>query len=158
MSTFVSPTLSLTSPTMTIPSSTLTKIVIPDLVSHCTFALRCNRHRKKATVESKKWLFRGDNLSVSKQHAYHGLKAGLLTSMCYPDAGFPQLRVCCDFMNYLFHIDNLADDMDNRTTKATADVVLNSLYHPTTWNSSARIGKMTREYGSFTSVSTQPKS
>jgi hypothetical protein len=36
---------------------------------------------------------------LKKRRSFHGLKAGLLTSMCYPDAGYPQLRVCCDFMN-----------------------------------------------------------
>ena len=66
--------------------------------------------------------------------------------MCYPDAAYPQLRVVNDFLTYLFHIDNLSDDMDTKGTKATADAVLNSLYHPHTWRSPARIGKMTREY------------
>lgn len=36
--------------------------------------------------------------------------------------------------------------MDNRGTSATADVVLNSLYHPYTDRSPARLGRMTREY------------
>ena len=121
------------------------KIVIPDLVSHCTFELRVNRHRKIASAQSKRWLFRGDNLTGKKRDAYHGLKAGLLTSMCYPNAGAPQLRVCCDFMNYLFHLDNLSDDMDNRGTKSTADVVLNALYNPK-MRQTKRVGKMTKEY------------
>ncbi|KAF4583483.1 Sesquiterpene synthase 2 [Pleurotus pulmonarius] len=121
------------------------KIVIPDLVSHCTFELRVNRHRKIASAQSKRWLFRGDNLTGKKRDAYHGLKAGLLTSMCYPNAGFPQLRVCCDFMNYLFHLDNLSDDMDNRGTKSTADVVLNALYNPK-MHQTKRVGKMTKDY------------
>jgi hypothetical protein len=63
--------------------------------------------------------------------------------MCYPDAGCPQLRVCNDFLTYLFHLDNLSDDMDDRSTKTTADVVLNALYHPHTDRSPARVGKMT---------------
>jgi hypothetical protein len=39
----------------------------------------------------------------------------------------------------------VSDDMDTRGTRATADVVLNSLYHPHTYRSPARVGKMTRE-------------
>src|SRR5882762_5964595 len=80
-------------------ASTCTKIILPDLVSHCTFDIKINRHRKQAAAASKKWLFRGDNLTLKKHRSFHGLKAGLLTSMCYPNAGYPQLRVCCDFMN-----------------------------------------------------------
>ena len=96
-------------------------------------------------METKKWLFKGDNLRGKKRDTYHGLKAGLLTSMCYPNAGCPQLRVCNDFLTYLFHLRNLSDDIDNRGTLVTADVVLNSLYHPHSFRSPARVGKMTRE-------------
>ncbi|KZP15764.1 terpenoid synthase [Athelia psychrophila] len=123
-----------------------TKILLPDLVSHCNFAIRVNRHRKQAASASKRWLFRGDNLSSKKRQAFHGLKAGLLTSMCYPNAGYPQLRVCCDFMNYLFHLDNLSDDMDRNGTQTIADTVLNSLYHPTSYHSSSRVSRMTKDY------------
>jgi len=124
----------------------LTKIILPDLVSHCKFDIRVNRHRKQITSETKRWLFKGDNLKGKKRDAFHGLKAGLLSAICYPDAGCPQLRLVNDFLTYLFHLDNLSDDMDNRGTRATADVVLNSLYHPYTSRSQARVGKMTREY------------
>ncbi|KAJ7682965.1 isoprenoid synthase domain-containing protein [Mycena rosella] len=123
-----------------------TKFVLPDLVSHCTFPIRVSRHRKQITVETKKWLFKGDNLSGKVRAKFHGLKAGTLTAMCYPHAGAPQLRVCNDFLTYLFHLDNLSDDMDTRGTQTTADVVLNSLYHPHTYRSPARVGKMTRDF------------
>lgn len=126
--------------------STAKKFILPDLVSHCAFELRINRHRKKVTSATKKWLFKGGNLIGKKRDAYHGLKAGLLTAMCYPNAGAPQLRVCNDFLTYLFHLDNLSDVMDNRGTSTTADVVLNSLYHPFTYRTSSRVGRMTKEY------------
>ncbi|EGO03766.1 hypothetical protein SERLA73DRAFT_175395 [Serpula lacrymans var. lacrymans S7.3] len=128
--------------TSTYPS----KIIIPDLVSHCTFPIRISRHHKEASKESKQWLFIGDNSNEKTRRAFHGLKAGKLTSMCYPDAGYPQLLVCCEFMNYLFHLDNLSDDMDNRGTRTVADVVLNSLYHPHTYQAKTRISKMTKDY------------
>ncbi|KAJ7666107.1 isoprenoid synthase domain-containing protein [Mycena polygramma] len=126
--------------------ATATKFVLPDLVSHCTFPIHVSRHRKQVTTETKKWLFKGDNLQGKIRDRFHGLKAGTLTAMCYPDAGCPQLRVCNDFLTYLFHLDNLSDDMDDRSTVSTADVVLNSLYHPHTFQSPARVGKMTRDF------------
>ncbi|CCM03258.1 uncharacterized protein FIBRA_05385 [Fibroporia radiculosa] len=127
-------------------SSAPTKFVMPDLVSHCTIPVRCNRHWKQASVESKRWLFRGGNLSQRKRDAFHGLKAGYLTSMCYPLAGYPQLRVSCDFMNYLFHLDNISDEMNDRGTLGTANTVLNTLYNPHTSRPDSRVGKMTRDY------------
>lgn len=120
------------------------KFILPDLVSHCNFPLRCNRHKRRITGETKRWLFKGDNLTGRARDKYHGLKCGLLTAMCYPDAAYPQLRLCNDFLTYLFHLDNLSDDMDNRGTRSVANVVLNNLYHPYHY-SPERIGKMTRE-------------
>ncbi|KAF9450305.1 terpenoid synthase [Macrolepiota fuliginosa MF-IS2] len=118
--------------------------ILPDLVSHCDFKLKISRHRKQVTVETKQWLFQGDNVVGAKREAYHGLNAGLLTAMTYPDAACPQLRVCNDFLTFLFHLDNLSDDMDNRGTRSVADVVLNSLYHPYSSHFPVRIGRMTR--------------
>lgn len=131
-------------PTPTSPSPK--SFILPDLVSHCDFKLRVSRHRKQVTVETKKWLFQGDCLDTNRRKAFHGLNAGLLTAMTYPDAACPQLRVCNDFLTFLFHLDNLSDDMDNRGTRNVADVVLNSLYHPFSYHSPARIGRMTRQY------------
>lgn len=37
--------------------------LVPNLFSSFHFALKCNRHRKQASSESKTWLFRGDHLS-----------------------------------------------------------------------------------------------
>ncbi len=105
----------------------LKKFMIPDLVSHCTFTLRTNRHRKQTTVKTKKWLFKDGNLLGRKRDSYHGLNAGLLTAMCYPDAACPQLRVCNDFLTYLFHLDNLSDDMDNRGTLSVLGALLQGL-------------------------------
>jgi hypothetical protein len=121
----------------------LTKIVLPDLVSYCTFDMKINPHCKQAMADSSEWLLQGDSLNQQKRQAFHGLKAGLLSSICYPDSSYPQLRVCCDFTNYLFHFDDLSDDMDNRDTKTAADVVFNSLYHPYSYQPTTRIGKMT---------------
>ena len=129
-------------PITSVAPSPSTKIIIPDLVSHCDFPLRNNRHRKQATVECKQWLFRGGNLSERKRTAFHGLKAGLLTAMCYPNAAYPQLRVCCDFMNWLFHLDNISDDMNEFGTSRTAVDIMNTLYHPDSYTPVSPEGKL----------------
>lgn len=45
----------------------------------------------------------------------------------------------------LFHLDNLSDDMDTVGTQTTANVVMNTLYHPNTYSSATRVGIMTKE-------------
>ncbi|KAF5343425.1 hypothetical protein D9758_011853 [Tetrapyrgos nigripes] len=122
-----------------------TKFLFPDLVSHCNFPINHSRHRKQVTVETKRWIIKGDNLSARKQEKLHGLKAGTLAALCYPDAAYPQLRVCNDFLTYLFHLDDLIDDMEDRSATAQADVVNNVLYHPNQ-HPSTRVGKMTKDF------------
>jgi len=132
----------------TVPSSSHNipvTVVLPDLVSPCTFTLRFNRHAKHASAASKKWLFCGDNLSATTRRDFHGLKCGLLASMCYPDVAYPQLRVACDFMTYLFHLDDLSDDMDTLGTRSIADVIMNTLHHPFIPRAASRLGTLAKE-------------
>ena len=133
-------------------SSSSDKIIIPDLVSHCTFQLRQNPHGKKVGTASEHWLTRNGNLSHKKQKALHGLKCGLLTAMCYPDCPEYELRVCCDYLNYLFHLDNISDGMMRAGTEELADTVMNALWFPDRYMpteeqpaSEGSAGKMARE-------------
>ncbi|KAF8137234.1 isoprenoid synthase domain-containing protein [Boletus edulis] len=128
-------------------SRSLTTIQLPDLVSHCTFDLHTDRNHKLVSIESKRWIFNGDpNLDEVARRAFHGLKAGKLAAMCYANAGYHQLRVCSDFLNWLFHLDNLSDDMDDRGIDNVANVVMNSIHHPHTYRCSARLNRMTRDF------------
>jgi hypothetical protein len=86
------------------PAPSTSKILVPDLVSHCEFKLRLNPNVHEAATASEKWMIEGGKVSAQKAADFKGLKAGLLTSMCYPDAPLDELRVCCDFMYYLFHL------------------------------------------------------
>jgi len=65
--------------------------------------------------------------------------------MCYPYADFDQLRVCCDFMNYLFHLDDISDDMTHMDTRSVANDVMNALYYPEIDDTNTRVSTLTRE-------------
>ncbi|TDL18758.1 terpenoid synthase [Rickenella mellea] len=127
------------------PSASEDSFILPDLVSHCKFPLSISPYSKKVGTTSHSWLVRGGNLSIKKEKANLGLKGGLLTAMTYPDAPRHELRVCCDFLTYLFHLDNISDCMDDEGANRTADVVMNSLYHSRTYHTSSRVGKMTKD-------------
>lgn len=51
-------------------------IIIPDLVSHCDFSIRCNPKVDTAVEESKAWLFEHGQLGERRKNAFRGLKAG----------------------------------------------------------------------------------
>jgi hypothetical protein len=72
-----------------------------------------------------------------------------LTCACYPLAPLHKLRVCCDFMNWLFHLDDVSDDMDDKNTITIGDEVMTTYLHPDTYNPQTHVGKLTKRYVSF---------
>lgn len=121
------------------------KFVLPDLVSHCTYPLRVSPHSFPVSRASEKWLLSGANFTdPNRTAAFMGLKAGELTAMCYPDADADRLRVCSDFMNFLFNLDDWSDEFDARGTYGLGDCVMKTLRHPDTYKSDKMVGKMAR--------------
>jgi len=133
------------SQTVTYCLSAKATALIPDLASSCNLELHFNRHGRRVAKASKRWLFRGGKLNDRTRQDFQGLKCGLLASACYPDAAYSQLLVACDFMNYLFHLDNLSDDMEAHDTRSMADTIMNVLHHPFTHPTTSNLAKLTRE-------------
>lgn len=104
---------------------------IPDLVSHCDFTLSYNLHGDVVAMESDRWLDAGcPELTLKARKALYGLHAGELVAFCYTTCDAYRLRVVTDFMNYLFHLDNISDGMMTNEADALADVVMNALWLP----------------------------
>lgn len=104
---------------------------LPDLVSHCNFPLTYNPHGDAVARESDKWLDEGSpELTPKKRAALYGLHAGELTAYCYISCDAHRLRVVSDFMNYLFHLDNISDGMMTREADVLSDIVMNALWFP----------------------------
>lgn len=121
-----------------------TKILIPDLVSDCPFSLRLNPGGANAGASSDAWLAALGGFGSKQRVRLHGLKCGLLSAMTYPYAPAYQLRTVCDFLSYLFHLDDLSDGMDKIGALGTRKVVLASMCDPT-FDSGTRMGRMARE-------------
>ena len=92
--------------------------------------------------DSDRWLDLGcPELTPKKRAALYGLKAGELTAYCYTTCSAERLRVVSDFMNYLFHLDNISDGMMKRETDVLADAVMNALWLPETYKPTKAPGK-----------------
>ncbi|KZT69831.1 terpenoid synthase [Daedalea quercina L-15889] len=105
--------------------------VLPDLVSHCPFPLTRHAHAEAVAAASDKWLDEGcPELLPKKRAALYGLKSGILTAHCYPDADDERLRVVADFLVYLFHLDNISDKLAVHGTEQLANVVMNAHWLP----------------------------
>lgn len=128
--------------------------ILPDLVSHCDFPLTYNPHGDEQAALSDRWLDKGcPELSPKARRALYGLKAGELTAFCYPSCDAEHLRVVDDFMNYLFHLDNISDGMMESDTMVLSDTVMNALWYPEAYRPSKEqpveeisAGKLAREY------------
>ena len=120
-------------------ASVPTKILLPDLITYCNLPARKNRHGKRADRECNLWFLRHAPVTDDEtRRAIRGVKAGLLSSYCLPRAGYPQLRVCSDFMSWVFHFDDVTDEMSERGLTCVASDVMNMFWHtetyaPTTW-------------------------
>ncbi|PPQ86910.1 hypothetical protein CVT25_009796 [Psilocybe cyanescens] len=106
-----------------------TSFRLPDLVSHCKFALSYHVNGDEIAQQSVDWLDSNcPDLNLKQRRALRGLQAGELTAYCYHTASAERLRVVSDFMNYLFHLDNISDGMMTRETNVLADSVMNALW------------------------------
>jgi hypothetical protein len=70
------------------------------------------------------------HFTPKKVAAMHGLQAGQLTAYCYNNCSSDRLRVVGDFMNYLFHLDNVSDGYLARDAAGLADWVMNAFEWP----------------------------
>nr|GAT50561.1 predicted protein [Mycena chlorophos] len=135
-----------------------TSFDMPDLVGHCTYDLFYNPEGDPTAAQSVHWLDSNCPILNAKQRvALKGLKAGELTAHCYYTAPPDRLRVISDFMNYLFHLDNISDGMMTRDTEVLSDAVMNALefphfYRPTTFRGKEQpadelnAGKLARDF------------
>ncbi|TFY74596.1 hypothetical protein EWM64_g9415 [Hericium alpestre] len=120
---------------LALPSSSksmhVSSFTLPDLVSHCTFPLTYHPAGDAVAKDSLAWLlsFTG-HLSARKRGKMAHLLAGELTAYCYPNCPAFELRVVSDFMNYLFHLDDVSDGLIARDAGGLGRRVMHALEHP----------------------------
>ncbi|KAI0654383.1 terpenoid synthase [Cubamyces menziesii] len=128
-------------------------ILLPDLISHCSFPLRRNPHHVLASAESKLWLLAQCGLNEEKRKTFRGLKGGLLAAIGYPLAGCDQLRVCCDWINLLFHLDDICDEMGDEEAIDTAAEIIGVLCET---QPTSIVGRLTQSFWSRVSSTASP--
>ena len=94
--------------------------------------------------QSEEWLLSMANFSEKQTKKFLTLNAGLLSGMCYIDCTFDELRVCTDFMNFLFTLDDWTDEFDTKGTRGLAECVMNTLYYPHSYHSDTAAHRLTK--------------
>ncbi len=116
----------------------------PDFISPVPYPLRCHAQEKEVSRESEEWLINLANFSEKQLSKFRGLNGGLLSCMCYIECSFDEARVCADYMNYLFTLDDWTDEFDTTGTRGIAECVMNTLYHPYTYHSDTVAHRLTK--------------
>lgn len=119
-----------------------TQFILPDLVSHCTYPLSVNDNCYLVARSSEKWLLKGANHKPRRAAKFMGLKAGELTAACYPEADEFSLRVCVDFMNWLFNMDDWLDEFDVGGTVGMRECVMGAMKDPFNFKTDKAAGKL----------------
>ena len=118
--------------------------VLPDLQAICKWRSAFNPHHEEAKAASTKWV---QSFGVFKGKKLQFFLAGgseLLCSYVYHYAGPEQLRTACDFVNWLFTIDEISDDQGGDGARATGSTVLRAL-KDANFDDGSILCKMTKE-------------
>ena len=126
----------------TVPDSEPAGFILPDLISDCHYPLRLNPHSYLVSRASEQWLLNGARLAEPRITKFMGLHAGELTAACYPEADAFHLRVCSDFMNWLFNMDDWLDEFDLDGTWGMRECCMSALRDPINFQTEKHGGKM----------------
>ena len=117
------------SPTLTVLEPNF--IVLPDLVAHCPFSPTFHDDGDAVAAESLNWILTSSpHFTLNKVAAMHGLKAAELTAYCYNNCPSGRLRVASDFMNLLFHLDDVSDGYLARDAEGFAHMIMDTFERP----------------------------
>jgi len=130
----------------TIPDSEPSEFMLPDLFSDCQYPLRLNPYCYPVSRASEQWLLNETSLAEPKITKFMGLHAGELTAACYPDADAFHLRVCSDFMNWSFSIDDWLDEFDVDGTFGIRDCCISAFRDPINFQTEKLAAKMCKSY------------
>ena len=120
------------------------QFTLPDLHSMCPLEVATNIHYESAGKESRDWIDSFKVFRDEKHAAFIASDNELLVAHAYPTAPRDRLRVCCDFINALFVVDEISDMQDGDGALTTGMIYLNVLKDPT-WDDGSKLAQISRE-------------
>ncbi|KAF9237780.1 isoprenoid synthase domain-containing protein [Melanogaster broomeanus] len=133
--------------TSTRPSELLpASFILPDLVSDFPYPLRINPHSNDVVCASEQWLIEGVRLVEPHATKFMGFKAGTLCAFAYPNADASHLRVCADFMNWFFEMDDWLEEFDVDDTLGMRDSCIGAFRDPIDFQTEKLSAKMAKSF------------
>jgi len=110
----------------------------------CPLKDATNPHHKAAAAESRAWMNSFEVFSDEKRAEFIAGSNELLVSHTYPSASHERFRICCDFINTLFVVDEISDMQNGKDALHTGMIYLNVLKDPS-WDDGSKLAQITRE-------------
>ncbi|KAG1725838.1 isoprenoid synthase domain-containing protein [Suillus lakei] len=119
--------------------------IFPNLLDDFQYPLRQNPHCDPVSRASEQWLLNGARLVEPESTAFLQMDAGALTAACYPDADALHFRVCVDFLNFIFTIDDWMEFgiIDARGARESC---ISALRDPINFHTEELAAKMCKSY------------
>jgi hypothetical protein len=127
-------------------SSAVVQYTLPDLFSLCPFDLsKPNPYLQECRAESRAWVSRF-NVYNEKQHSImEKSQSEVLCALTYPYAGREGFRTTCDFLNLLFVLDLLSDEMNGKDANGACEILYEVMADPD-FEHESNLAKITLEY------------
>lgn len=107
---------------------------LPDLVAMLPSKAEFNQHYETVAKAALEWAMSyAEEVDMSKERYAHFERGFSIHLACfaYPYASSGKLRVCCDFINFLFVLDEYCDEQGREGAVRVAETVLHTLSDPT---------------------------
>ncbi|KAL1683317.1 isoprenoid synthase domain-containing protein [Schizophyllum commune] len=103
--------------------------ILPDLESPvcAMFPSAMNPHHEAVAKESRDWIDSFGFFADKKREQFMQCVHELLAAHCFPYAKYSQLRICCDFLNLLFAIDEVSDVQNGLDARETVNVYVRTM-------------------------------
>ncbi|KAG1731134.1 isoprenoid synthase domain-containing protein [Suillus lakei] len=122
------------------------EFILPDLFNDCHYPLQQNPHCYPVSRASEQWLLNSARLEEPKVTAFMGLLAGELGAAIYPGADAFHLRVCADFLNWLFTMDDWLDECDVDGAMGMRECCISAFRDPINFQTDKLGGMMCKSY------------
>jgi len=123
---------------------------LPDFISICPYPLGINSRYHTTAVISDNWIHaHGVHLNEAQRRSYQDNDFSRLIAYGYPSANELRFRILCDYFNCLYAFDDLTDEgglrEDADRTQRAADIVMDSLRSPYTYETTFKLGRVFSE-------------
>jgi hypothetical protein len=120
-------------------------VVLPDMISYCNLPRCINPSEVEVASATKQWLLNGGYMAGRALDQFSTNRFPVFASLVFPKASPSHIRVCSDFLSWVYYVDDPGEAMKPEEVKVVADMIFDSFRNPDAVHSGDNVCRMTRE-------------